>query len=335
MQFADLMPIRNESVIQRDEWSNRLPIRCFFDPPLSALQNGYLAYQRNRGHAPRTIQKYDLVLREWRRWARAERLSRLSQFTEDRYWCFHRWMAEAGFSDKTRYDRLLVIKQAFKWAARNNLVAHNPIRDAELIPRPSLNPQPCFGPAQVARLLEAAKGQSKAIFSLMAYAGLRFGEVRDLQWDDILWDPDRVGFLWIQRGGANGKTKRGRHRRIPIHPELAVILRALPCNGDRLFHDHAAAGSLIQERKLLMELKDLCERRNLPCPRQYKLHTFRHTFASMCARTNIAYKYALCWLGHRRSDVLDLYYEMFDDTAAEAIQTIRYEIPPTPDEFVI
>jgi integrase len=275
------------------------------------------------------------VFREWRRWARAEPLSRLSQFTEEQYWAFHRWMAEAGLSDKTRYDRLLVLKQAFKWAFRIGLIEHNPIHSADLIPRPPINPQPCFGPAQVARLLATAQGQSKAIFSLMAYAGLRFGEVRDLQWDDIVWDADRVGFLWIQRGGWNGKPKRGRHRRIPIHPELAPILRNLPRDGDRLFHDPSGAGSRILERKLLMELKDLCERCNLPHPRQYKLHTFRHTFASMCARTNIAYKYALSWLGHRRSDVLDLYYEMFDDTAAEAIKTIRYEIPPVVSDFAI
>jgi integrase len=305
------------------------------DPPIRSLQEAYMEYQINRHHAPRTLQKYDLVFREWRRWARSERVSRLSHFTEARYWAFNRWMVEGGLSDKTRYDRLLILKQAFKWAIRNRLIENNPIQTADLIPRPSITPQPCFGPAQVARLLAAVRGQSKAIFSLMAYAGLRFGEVRELQWDDILWDEDRVGFLWIQRGGWDGKPKWGRHRRIPIHPELALVLRALPRNGDRLFHDSAGADSRILERKLLMELKDLCERCDLPRPRQYKLHTFRHTFASMCARTNIAYKYALSWLGHRRSDVLDLYYEMFDDTAAEAIRTIRYEIPPTVSDFII
>jgi integrase len=243
-------------------------------------------------------------------------------------------MVEAKLSDKTRYDRLIIVKQAFKWAARTNLIAHNPIRSADLIDRPSLNPQPCFGPEQVARLLHAAEGQNKAIFSLMAYAGLRFGEVRDLEWHDIFWDPDRIGFIWIQRGGSNGKTKGGRHRRVPIHPRLAAILRELPKQDDRLFQDPAGAGSRILERKVLMDLKDLCERCNLVRPRQYKLHTFRHTFASMCARTNIAYKYALSSMGHRHSDVLDLYYQMFDATAAEAIQTITYELPEVPGNYV-
>ncbi len=39
---------------------------------------------------------------------------------------------------------------------------------------------------------------------------------------------------------------------------------------------------------------------------------------------NISYKYALEWMGHRSSDILDLYYTMFDDTAETAIKTIEY-----------
>ena len=44
----------------------------------------------------------------------------------------------------------------------------------------------------------------------------------------------------------------------------------------------------------------------------------------MCARNNISYKYALEWMGHRSSDILDLYYTMFDDTAEAAMRTIQY-----------
>jgi integrase len=104
-------------------------------------------------------------------------------------------------------------------------------------------------------------------------------------------------------------------------------LRALPRHGDRLFHDSASHDGCILGRKLLYELKALCAACRLPSPEKYKVHTFRHTFASMCARTNVAYKYALTWMGHRRSDILDLYYQMFDPTAEDAIRTIQYDAP--------
>jgi hypothetical protein len=44
----------------------------------------------------------------------------------------------------------------------------------------------------------------------------------------------------------------------------------------------------------------------------------------MCARNNVAYKYALEWMGHKSSDILDLYYTQFDDVAEQAIRTIAY-----------
>ncbi len=44
-----------------------------------------------------------------------------------RYWSFHRWMNDEEYTAKTRYDRLVLIKQFFKWAARTNLIPKNPI----------------------------------------------------------------------------------------------------------------------------------------------------------------------------------------------------------------
>lgn len=44
----------------------------------------------------------------------------------------------------------------------------------------------------------------------------------------------------------------------------------------------------------------------------------------MCARNNVAYKYALEWMGHTDSQILDLYYTMYDDVAGQAIKTIEY-----------
>jgi integrase len=78
----------------------------------------------------------------------------------------------------------------------------------------------------------------------------------------------------------------------------------------------------------LARLKQLCARCGFANPRQYKLHTFRHVFASMCARTNVSHRYALSWMGHSSSDILDLYYRQFDDVADTAMMTVSYEAEP-------
>ena len=75
----------------------------------------------------------------------------------------------------------------------------------------------------------------------------------------------------------------------------------------------------ITERRLLKRLKELCEQCEFENPRQYKLHSFRHHFGSLCANHNVAYRKALAWLGHSSSQMLDLYYHLHDEDSQQAM----------------
>ena len=291
----------------------------------------YLELQRARGRAPKTIEKYELVTRNLLVWAGGNG-DRLAQgLGEDDFWSFHRWLQKAGLKPKTCYDRLTIIKQVFKSAQRRRLIATNPFGGLS-ISKPESAQQPCFTPQQVGLLLSAADDHDRPIYAVMAYAGLRFGEVRDLQWLDLLLGLGEPGYIVVRRGGSGGTTKSRRVRRVPINPELRKLLDGLERKRDRVFSarpskKHPQGDGPLNERRVLVALKRLCRRCHFVNFKQYKLHTFRHSFASMCARNNISYKYALEWMGHRSSDILDLYYTMFDDTAEAAMRSINY---PTP-----
>lgn len=285
---------------------------------------------RDRGRAPKTLEKYGAVLNTLAEWFDARGMRRANAFDERSLWGFNNKMAEDGLAEKTRYDRLVIVKQLFKWAARTKLIATNALAGIQM-DKPSSSIQPCFLPEQVAQLLERADPHEGAIFSVMAYAGLRFGEVRDLCWSDVLLDQGESGFIVVRRGGSAGATKTGRIRRIPVYPKLHDVLDRLPRTQDRVFSarpskKYPEGTGPIDERRLLASLKRLCRRCGYKDPNQYKLHTFRHAFSSMCARNNISYKCALEWMGHRSSDILDLYYAMFDDTAEAAMRTIEYRL---------
>jgi len=75
----------------------------------------------------------------------------------------------------------------------------------------------------------------------------------------------------------------------------------------------------IKERSLLKRLKELCQICKFEKPRQYKLHSFRHHFASLCANHNVAYRKALACLGHSSSQMLDLYYHLYDEDSEQAM----------------
>ena len=302
-------------------------------PELKEVATAYLDLQRSRGRAPKTMEKYEmLLLRRLVPWAETNGCRLASGFDEKAFWAFNGSLLKDGLTEKTRYGYLTVVKQLFKWAAGASirLIPVNLLAGVHL-EEPVPTQQPCFTPEQVGTLIGSADAHQRPIFAMMAFAGLRFGEVRDLLWTDVLLDRGRHGFLVIQRGGSAGKTKGKRVRHIPIHPRLREILDNLPRKFDRVFTalpspKHPAGGAPVNERRLLMSLKRLCRRCKFANPKQYKLHTFRHAFASMCARNNVSYKYALEWMGHQSSEILDLYYTMFDATAEAAIRTIDYPV---------
>ena len=83
---------------------------------------------------------------------------------------------------------------------------------------------------------------------------------------------------------------------------------------------------------MLKKLKKLCKQVGFPDWKRYKLHSFRHGFASMCARKNLPQKYILDWMGHSKSDILDMYITLHDETAQRAINQISFDTPQHTDQ---
>jgi site-specific recombinase XerD len=297
----------------------------------------YLEMLVNQGRAPKTLEKYRCIFKAFGAWVTEQRYVSMSAFREEDFWAYCKHMKKGKKSENTQADHLILIKQLFKWAAgRARLISHNPLAQAQ-VREPESQPQPCFTPDQVEALLRNADSHYAPIYAVLAYAGLRFGEVRALRWQDIVLDKGKYGVLAVRLGGSGGKTTKGRQMRlIPINSNLRAVIDSLPRKCERVFSTKASTrwpeGTPLNERTVIGHLKDLCRELNFPNPKQYKIHTFRHAFASMCARSNLSYKYALQFMGHKSSDILDLYYTMYDATAEAAINTIDYSPQPSSQQ---
>jgi integrase len=301
------------------------------------LVTSYMTKTRGQGRADSTIKKYKSVLDQFATSLSEEIRRNATKLHEDPFWAFSQKMIGDGRSEHTRIDRLTIVKQLTKHGAEVGLLARNPFRGCRL-PEPAPTPQPCFTPMQVGILLSAAEEPLRTILFTLLVTGIRFGELAALRWDRV--DFHR-GFVTIDQGGSGGRTKGRRARSIPLHPDLLIALTNLPRRGELVFYQQPSekypdGSNPLDERRLLRTLKRLCGRAGLEKPEQYKLHTCRHTFASMLARHNVSYKYALEFMGHTESRILDLYYTMFDEDAAKAILTIQYPLPPNsaPDTRV-
>jgi integrase len=295
---------------------------------IEELKDAYLKMQENRNRAPRTLEKYRDALKKFAAWWESHSGRSASTFTEADFWEYRSKLSKT-MSPKTISVILILLKQLFKWGAgRGKLLRVNPIAEV-MVPEPPPTPQPCFTPDQVRMLLEKAKPHQKPIFATLAYLGLRIGELVALRWEDVLFDRGENGVVHICRGGSNGTTKGKRNRVIPIHPELKPILQSLPRIASTVFtrppsKRSGKVGLPLHDRHLLVCVKELCKECGFPNAEQYKLHTFRHAFASMCARSQVSSKYALRWMGHQNSEILDMYTTIYDDVAATAISTINY-----------
>jgi len=296
---------------------------------VTELKDAYLEFLTQRGRSEKTLVKYRFVLKEFADWWQKRNGRRASEVTESDLWAYKAWAKGEGKSDQTVADRLILVKQLFKWGSgKARLLATNELVDAS-IEEPPRTQQPCFTREQVSTLLQNASAYEMPMLATLAYAGLRVGELRDLRWEDVELDGDRA-VLHIRRGGSNNTTKGKAPRSIPIQPTLRAILEKLPRTSERVFprkptKQYPEVGCPLNDRTLLKSLKKLCKKCGFPNWQDYKVHSFRHAFASMCARSRMSYKYALKWMGHKSSDILDMYVTMYDDAAAEAMKSIEYQ----------
>ncbi len=281
---------------------------------LEELVEAYFRTTKAKGLALTTERKYRTDLDKLKEFCRLRLISLAHRFGREAFYVYRQWLAERGYADKTIYGALTLAKQVFKWGFQEGRLREYRLGAAR-IAKARARPQPCFTTEQVELIIANAKGIEKVAFATLAYTGLRIGELEQLQWVDVQFDRGDLGMFYIRRGGSNGTTKDKDHRFVPIHPRIRPLLEALPRTDERVFPNIAEPG-------LLKRLKEVCAEIGLPNPQQFKLHSFRHRFASLCANHSIAYRKALTWLGHSSSEILDLYYHLHDAESQAAMKAL-------------
>ena len=276
-------------------------------------------YQKSvelKGAVHKTKQKYRSDLDKFKSFCDENSIKIARRFSETNLCEYRKWLQEGNYKSKYYADKsveaaVVLVKQMFKWAWRQGHLRDYRLAGASF-PKAKASPQPCFTSEQVDNLINVSKGEEKLAFALMGYAGLRIGEVEQLHWTDIQINDGRYTMIHIRRGGSEGTPKDKDERFVPVHPRVAELLGTIRHKTGLVFLG-------INERKLLKRAKELCRQCEFDNPRQYKLHSFRHYFASLCANHNIAYRKALAWLGHSSSEMLELYYHLHDEESQQAM----------------
>jgi integrase len=123
------------------------------------------------------------------------------------------WLAGPHWSPETRKSARASVSIFYRWAVAYELTTADPSRLLPPVRVPRALPRPAPG-SVVARALSSASPRDRIMIMLAAYAGLRRAEIARLEWSAVTDHTLHV------------VGKGGRHRVVPLAPELEAELHA-------------------------------------------------------------------------------------------------------------
>ena len=303
-------------------------------PPtkIDAAKDVYLAFLKSEGRARRTLVRYKGLLEVFDKFCAARRVAQISQITMllfDEY----RASCREIHKERTVLHESTVIKQFMKWCRLRKLISQNPIEDYRL-------EKPKFavlgGPSmdQVNAILAASTEPRHTHFAVLAFTGMRSGELQRLQRIDIDLEGNWIHI--VSRAGAETKTRES--RQVPIHPRLRKILIAArpPVKQHWYFtagpsKRYPNGGNWINPKRVNDDFLKILKELELPAGRKdggFTTHSLRHFFKTYCINCGIPKPVVDVWQGHKIDmSVGAQYYKLSDEDSQKFMSRV-----PFPEE---
>lgn len=211
------------------------------------------------------------------------------------------WLRTKGNSDRSRNTKLQIVRSFVTWAKKRRKL---PSHVVDSIPKKiSYMPAPPVVATveEVDKLIVALQPEPEALLAvlLMADAGLREGEVRSLQWENVKDNVIRV------------LGKGGKYREVPV---LTDRLSTLLSEGlDKHPHDSyivpGKTGGEVTRGVIGKRIRNGCIRAKI---RPLNPHSFRHCFAIRSVKNNVATPLIQRALGHSSLETTSMYLRGLD-----------------------
>lgn len=188
-------------------------------------------------------------------------------------------------------------RSLYRWAKSRGFVATNVAADVQLPALDSKARDRVATPVELVNLLETLDIADRAAFAIAAFAGLRAGEIRNLDWPDIDF---KTGALLV----VDGKTDAA-NRVIPITRHLKPYLRAewmrqgRPKHGPVVPARRFSKSGRVSTDQLLKKAKARWKTKKV---NPINLHECRHTCATWLDAAGARPKVVSVWLGHSTPD---------------------------------
>jgi integrase len=176
-----------------------------------------------------------------------------------------------------------------------------------LLPRlPESAPEP-LNEMELAEVVRVAPERWKPVLLMLAYTGLRWGELRALRWKDVREAP--YPHLVISRSHS-GPTKSRRVREVPLLPEAQEVLNALTRSTGTVFSLPETASWIRRHVIRHSWVKD------------FHVHRLRHTFACRYLERGGSIETLQQVLGHSTVKLTERYARLRPEVVAAEVRKI-------------
>jgi integrase len=226
-----------------------------------------------------------------------------------------RWLRSLNLANGTKAKIRNILSAVFQHALRHQFITANPIRGLVRQSAKREKEPDVLTAQEIGLILKRLPFRYRTLVFLAASTGLRFSEIRGLQWQDV---DMATGTLNLKRGVVKHhvtplKTKASR-KPVPIHPALVRALQTLRAEGPYNQPADWVFASLTKGGKVPIWPTGVMADHVLPAVKAAKIakrvswHTFRHSYATMLKGNGEDVKTVQESLRHANSQIaLDVY----------------------------
>ena len=230
----------------------------------------------------------------------------------------------------TRNNVLIVVRSVLRFAIESEMLATFP--SLPPLKRVGKRVVTVLSQNQVARIINAAPKQHRLAFMLGAYAGLRAGEIRGLQWGDVTVtgrNGSRRGELIVRRcivDGVEDVPKSGDQRRIPlVSPLLNTLAEASRGRNDAIVALNCA-GEPWKDDGLAQAFERARDRAGVT---GFTVHSLRHFFISSWLAKGVGAHVVQAVAGHESLATTQRYAHVTEADLENAVKRVNGNIVVT------
>ncbi|WP_245556917.1 tyrosine-type recombinase/integrase [Jongsikchunia kroppenstedtii] len=245
-----------------------------------------------------------------------------------------RWVNSMSVGPRTQRGTHTLLRMVLDLAVSEKLIAANPAADTHFPPLP-IRQHLYLTAGEVHELAELCGPQGDVV-TILAYTGLRFGELVGLHCDDVDLAKRRIRVrrsVTQVRGRlvAGGPKTRAGRRTVPIPQTLLPVLNRR-IDGRPALEPAITSprGGMLSRENWVRSVDWYKQRAELGRP-TLRIHDLRHTYASLARSAGADLRLLQAALGHRSiTTTAGIYADLFDhelDAVADAMDSLHIDPP--------